>query len=155
MLHIKDIFDDVMIYIVWGFLAAIFVGPFVVLTILWHVGSSSEELSPLPANILKTQFRDCFEDNEIIDDDFVYILDYEDVDSGGTNCFAVYYRQQKGTTNTILVVPVDENVENCWTEFLERIRNSVPMERSELERFTFSLQGETLWVSMEEDLREA
>lgn len=155
MLHIKDIFDDVMIYIVWGVLALVFLGPFIlIMVLLWPSGSP--EPSPLTADVFKARFRECFEDEDEVEvvDDFVYIFETEDVD-GESECFAVYYRQYKDfDTNIFLLVP-DKEAEEPWMAFLHQIKNKTATQENLL-MFTFylSLDENVLRVSGG-DIREA
>lgn len=152
MLHIKDIFDDVMIYIVWGVLALVFLGPFILIMVLLEP-SGSPEPSLLTADVFKARFRECFENEDEVEfvDDFVYIFETEDVD-GESECFAVYYRQYKDfDTNVFLLVP-DKETEQSWFSYLKKARSKTAKE-AELYQYTFSLQENTIWVTS--SVREA
>ena len=104
-----------------------------------------DDLPPITAiTALKERLNSCFYDE--VDDEFVNLINYEDEEFGEDALFAVYYRQKNGATTNFLVVP-DANTKSSWVKFLTKVRNNNTSHLlGELEQFSFSLQGETIWV---------
>lgn len=93
---------------------------------------------------LKERLNSCFYDE--VDDEFVNLINYEDEEFGEDALFAVYYRQKNGATTNFLIVP-DAKTKSSWVKFLTKVRNNNTSHLlGELEQFSFSLQGETIWV---------
>lgn len=104
-----------------------------------------DDLPPITAiAALKERLNSCFYDE--VDDEFVNLINYEDEEFGEDALFAVYYRQKNGATTNFLVVP-DAKTKSSWVKFLTKVRNNNTSHLlGELEQFSFSLQGETIWV---------
>lgn len=101
--------------------------------------------SPTVISDLKKRLNSCFYDEA--DDDFFVLINYEDEEFGEDALFSVYYRQKNGATNNFLIVP-DSKAKLSWIRFLTKVRNNNTSHLlGELEQFSFSLQGETIWVT--------